>query len=255
MGSLGCNFACDFCQNWAISQGEVPTRDISPECAVSLAREAEGNVGLAYTYNEPLMWYEYLLDTAPLIREAGMKNVLVTNGFINEEPLRRLLPYIDAMNIDVKSMRDDFYRRLCHGRLAPVLRAVEMAHAAGCWVELTCLVIPGENDRDDDFEALASWVANLSPDIPVHFSRYHPAYRLSQPATPTDTLERAYAVAREKLRYVYVGNVPGGTGENTRCPHCDKVVIERVGYSIQAQHLADGKCRFCGEAIAGIGST
>jgi pyruvate formate lyase activating enzyme len=261
LGALGCNLACAFCQNWEISQATpstplragVPTRTLTPQQAVELAQREPRNIGLAYTYNEPLIWYEYVHDTAQLARKARLKNVLVTNGYINEDPLRQLLGVIDAMNVDVKSYTEEFYRTLCKGKAAPVRRTVEIAHAAGCLVELTNLIIPGYNDAEADLRALVDWVASVDAAIPMHFSRYHPAYKLEAPPTPLATLETAYRVAKEKLRYVYLGNIVGAGGEDTQCPACGKTVVSRRGFSAQVVGLRDGKCASCSAEINIIG--
>ena len=249
LGTLGCNLACDFCQNWEISQDTVPTRTLTPQQALEMAKRERANIGIAFTYNEPFIWYEYVHDTARLVHEAGLKNVMVTNGYVNEEPLRTLLPFIDAMNIDVKSYNEDFYRTLCKGKAAPVRRTVEITHAAGCLVELTNLVIPGYNDSEDDIRALVDWVAGVDPAIPMHFSRYHPAYKLTAPATPVATLEMAYRIAKEKLQYVYLGNVMGAGGEDTECPNCGATVVSRRGFTAQVAGLTGGKCTHCGADI------
>ncbi|MGB9803090.1 AmmeMemoRadiSam system radical SAM enzyme [Desulfofundulus sp.] len=212
LGSVGCNLHCGFCQNWQIAHADPRTVYLSPEEAVAAAKEqvARGYpcVGLAYTYNEPFVWYEYVYDTARLARKEGLKNVLVTNGYVNEEPLRRLLPYIDAMNIDVKGFSGEYYREVCAGHLEPVLRTVEFAHGH-CHVELTTLLVPGLNDSEEEIRRLVDWVAALSPDIPLHFTRYFPNYKFDLPPTPLETLKRAREIALEKLHYVYLGNVPG----------------------------------------------
>jgi pyruvate formate lyase activating enzyme len=249
LGTLGCNLACDFCQNWEISQETAPTRTLTPQQALGMAKRDRANLGIAFTYNEPFIWYEYVHDTARLVHEAGLKNVMVTNGYVNEEPLRTLLPFIDAMNIDVKSYAEDFYRTLCKGKAAPVRRTVEITHAAGCLVELTNLVIPGYNDSEEDIRTLVDWVASVDPAIPMHFSRYHPAYKLTAPATPVATLEMAYRIAKEKLGYVYLGNVMGAGGEDTECPRCGATVVSRRGFSAQVTGLKGGKCTRCGADI------
>jgi len=253
LGTLGCNLACAFCQNWQISQETVPTQYLSPRQAVEIARRERGNLGIAYTYNEPLMWYEWVLDTAPLVHEAGLKNVLVTNGFINPEPLARLLPHIDAMNIDLKAIREGFYREVCRGRLEPVLASIRQSVEAGVLVELTNLVIPGYNDAEEDVRALVDWVAALNPAIPLHLSRYHPDYHFAAPATPLETLQRAYEIAKEKLHYVYLGNVMGAGGEDTRCPSCQEVVISRRGMAVVSTRLAGGRCQHCGTELPIVG--
>ncbi|MEW6308429.1 MAG: AmmeMemoRadiSam system radical SAM enzyme [Bacillota bacterium] len=211
LGTLGCNLACGFCQNWQISQADAPTEPLSPEQAAELAvRPQHGmvSIGLAYTYSEPSVWAEYILDTAPLARAKGLKNVLVTNGYIREGPLKDLIPWVDAANVDLKSFRDEFYRRHCAGRLEPVLGTIARLHRAGVHVEVTTLLIPGENDGEAELRELVDWLAALDPDIPLHVSRYHPAHRFTIPPTPVATLRRACGLARRKLRYVYAGNVP-----------------------------------------------
>jgi pyruvate formate lyase activating enzyme len=236
-GTLGCNFKCQFCQNWQISQEETPTTEITPAGMVEMARDYVSmgypNIGIAYTYNEPFMWYEFMLETAQLVREAGMKNVIVTNGYVNEAPLREILPFIDAMNIDVKSFSEDYYKKICKGSLQPVLRTVEIAHRE-CHVELTTLL---------------DWVASLDRDIPLHFSRYFPMYKMDLPATPLDTLEQAREIALNKLNYVYIGNAQLPGTDDTFCPKCGNEVISRIGYSARGVGLADRNCSKCGEEI------
>lgn len=254
LGTLGCNLACSFCQNWEISQDTVPTRTLTAQQAVEVAQREPRNIGLAFTYNEPLMWYEYVYDTARLARAIGLKNVLVTNGYVNEEPLRQLLPVIDAMNIDVKSYTEEFYRTLCKAKAEPVRKTVEIAHAAGCLVELTNLIIPGYNDAEEDLRALVDWVAAVDPAIPLHFSRYHPAYKLEAPPTPVETLQLAYGIAKDQLKYVYLGNVANAGGEDTQCPNCGKTVISRRGFTAQVIGLRDGKCAHCGGQVDVVGA-
>ena len=208
LGTSGCNFHCDFCQNWEISQvPDVPSRDITAEEVVQKAKAA-CSFGVAYTYNEPFIWYEFVLECSRLAKKNGLENVLITNGYVNLEPLEELLPFIDAMNIDIKSMDEEFYRKLCKGRLAPVLEAARRAHRS-CHIEITNLVIPTLNDRDDNFQMLRDWIfENLGQDTPLHFSRYFPCYKMKEPpTTPVETLKRAYEIAKKKLKYVYIGNV------------------------------------------------
>ena len=209
LGSFGCNLRCPFCQNAEISMAgaEFPARDYSPEALVqlALALRPRGNLGLAYTYNEPLVGYEFVRDCAALVREAGMFNVLVTNGTIEEAPWRALLPLIDAVNIDLKGFTEAWYRRL-GGDLETVKRSIALA-AEACHLEVTTLVVPGCNDGEDELRALSGWLASLSPDIPLHISRFFPRHRMNDlPPTPVDTVYRLAAVARERLRYVYTGN-------------------------------------------------
>ena len=253
IGTVGCNLSCSFCQNWEISQEEVPTQSLSPREAVDLARRYRDNIGIAFTYNEPLIWYEYLLDTARLAREHDLKIVLVTNGMIEEPPLRELLPYVDALNIDVKAMTQRFYGELCRGDAATVRRTAEICHGEGKHIEVTNLVIPNWNDSDQDFRQLVEWTAGLSVDIPLHFSRYHPAYRLNEPATPLDTLLRAREIGQERLRYVYVGNVSLPGGEDTSCPGCGRVAVARRGFTATESHVVDGRCQHCGTGLNIIG--
>ncbi|OAT80774.1 AmmeMemoRadiSam system radical SAM enzyme [Desulfotomaculum copahuensis] len=255
LGTVGCNLRCGFCQNWQISQANARTRHIEPAGVVAAAereadRAAPGRpvTGLAYTYSEPFMWYEFVYDTARLARDAGLKNVLVTNGYVNEEPLKQLLPYIDAMNIDVKGFTEEYYRSACAGRLEPVLRTVEIAQAY-CHVELTTLLVPGLNDNPEDTRRLVDWVAELNPEIPLHFSRYFPGYKFDLPPTPLETLENAWRVAREKLAYVYIGNAPELARDDTVCPQCGYLVIRRTGYAVDAAGLDKNRCRQCGREI------
>jgi pyruvate formate lyase activating enzyme len=252
IGTFGCNLRCGFCQNWQIAHGDPSTTEATPRQVVDLARRQEGregsNVGIAYTYNEPLMWYEFVFDTAQQVRQAGLKNVLVTNGYVNETPLRQILPYIDAMNIDVKGFTDDYYREKCGGHLEPVLRTVEIAHRE-CHVELTTLLVTGLNDSPEEITRLVDWVASLDPEIPLHFSRYFPQFELELPPTPLDTLKRAYEIARKRLSYVYIGNASQVGGSNTVCPRCGATVIGRTGYSITTTGLDGQKCLQCGRSI------
>jgi len=207
LAARGCNLHCAFCQNWSISQElDRPVRRLAPEQAVALAR-SEGSLGLAYTYSEPLVWFEYVRDTAKLARAAGLKNVVVTNGFIEPGPLEELVPWIDAANVDLKSMDEAFYRKVCKARLAPVLATIRRLHAAGVHLEITNLVIPGLNDADDQLRAVADFVASVDRRIPLHFSAYHPSWRLQAPPTPRETMERAARIGRALLESVHLGNV------------------------------------------------
>lgn len=210
VGTFGCNFRCGFCQNWEIAHQDSPaTREVTPETLVKVALEAQKasySIGIAYTYSEPLIWYEYVYDTAKMAHQQGLKNVLVTNGFVQKEPLLELLPFIDALNIDVKAFTEEYYRKTCGGKLEPVLRTVELAQES-CHVEITTLVVPGMNDSDQEINALVDWIASLNPRIPLHFSRYFPQYQFDLPATPLETLARACEIASSKLDYVHIGNV------------------------------------------------
>ncbi|NLY89154.1 MAG: AmmeMemoRadiSam system radical SAM enzyme [Firmicutes bacterium] len=253
VGTVGCNLRCDFCQNWGIAHGEAPTEYLSPKDLVELADNyrARGNIGLAYTYSEPLVWYEYVYDTARLAKEKGLKNVLVTNGYLNPEPLRELLPFIDAVNLDIKAWEDDFYRRHCEGRVAPVRKAAEIM-AKKVHLEVTNLLIPGENDREEETRELVRFLAGLDRRIPLHLSRYFPNYRLQLPPTPLRVLENAYKVAKEELYYVYVGNisVDARTEYNrTNCPDCGQVLVERTGFAARVTGVDGGRCGNCGREV------
>jgi len=244
----GCNLQCPFCQNAEISQMEIPTRDITVKDLLTLCNRYHSR-GVAYTYSEPLIWYEFLLDAGKALKDAGLKNVLVTNGIIEREPLIELLPLIDAMNIDLKSIREDFYKNIVKGDLASVQRTIKMAHEK-CHIELTNLLITDVNDSDKDIEALIDWVANLDRAIPLHFSRYFPHYRMHNLPTPKERLEFAYRKAKEKLDYVYVGNIVIPDANNTYCPRCGNLLIARNGfYGAEIVGLDGKKCNSCGKEI------
>lgn len=250
VGPNGCNLACDFCQNATLSQREVATRFVSPD---ELADNAvsSGSVGVAYTYAEPLIWYEYLLDASAAVRDRGLANVLVSNGLIEPEPFERLAPLIDAMNIDLKSMDERFYKNVCKGPLQPVLETIKTAYAKGIHLELTNLVIPGLNDAPEQIERLIDFVAELDPGIPLHFSRYHPAHEMDRSPTPTETLLRAAEQASGRLSFVYVGNVDLPYWRQTRCPECGAVAVDRNWFGIATETMTDdGRCGSCG---AGLG--
>ena len=250
IGTWGCNFKCTFCQNWQISQQQVATEHFEKEDIVEIALQNK-SIGVAYTYNEPFIWYEFVYDTAKLAREKGLKNVLVTNGFVSEEPLKEMLPLIDAMNVDLKAGNENFYREVCGGQLAPVQRTIKTAHEAGVHVELTTLVIPTLNDKED-IDIITDWVAEISPEIPLHFSRYFPQYKMNIDPTEIETLKRAYDTARKKLKYVYIGNVPADTGgSETFCPNCGKTVIKRDWLKVEMTGMDKGNCKHCGTAIHG----
>lgn len=256
LGTLGCNLRCGFCQNWEIAQGDPRSIYLAPEQAVDAALAAREQgvdcVGLAYTYSEPFMWYEYVYDTAMLAGDRGLKNVLVTNGYVNEEPLKRILPHIDAMNIDVKAFTDRYYRKTCAGRLDPVLRTVETA-CRECHVEITTLLVPGLNDSPEEIRSLARWLGGLDRTIPLHFSRYFPDYKFDLEPTSPETLLTARDIAAEYLDYVYIGNAPELDGGKTRCPECSSVVIDREGYRTRVTGLKGETCGECGRSIRVVG--
>ncbi len=248
IGPNGCNLSCQNCQNWEISQEKTGTYYIDPGRLPALAAR-DGSIGIAYTYTEPIIWYEFILEAAPLIREAGLVNVMVTNGYIHPEPLLRLLPLIDAFNIDLKGMRPEFYRRICKGKLEPILEAIRLVAASPAHLELTNLVIPTLNDGDDDFHRLAEFVASVDPGIPVHLSAYMPRYQLDLPATPGNTLQRGHDILRTRLDHVFIGNMEIPGCSHTYCPHCRNVLIERSRYRIRLSGIdAAGRCSGCGAA-------
>jgi len=245
VGTVGCSFTCRFCQNHAISQDPgYPTRFRSAGDLGEVARGL-GSVGIAYTYSEPLVWFEYVLDACAEARRRGLKNVLVTNGYVNPEPLKELLPSVDAFNIDLKSYSEDFYKKIVGGRLEPVLGTItEVARHAGVHLEVTTLVIPGFNDGAEEMERIADFLASLRRDIPLHLSAYFPRYRFDAPPTPAATLEKLREVAARKLDHVYLGNVAGES--NTYCSKCGGLLVERRGYAVRLSLLHRGKCARCG---------
>ncbi|HOJ76704.1 MAG TPA: AmmeMemoRadiSam system radical SAM enzyme [Bacillota bacterium] len=249
VGTSGCNLACRFCQNWSISQTVASAKPITAQELLAIAvqtREEEDNLGLAYTYSEPLVWFEFLLDIMPLVKTAGLKNVLVTNAHLQVAPWQTLLEWVDAANIDLKGFDHGFYRRLCRGQLDPVLKNIELA-AEQIHLELTTLIIPGENDHPQQLEALAKWVAAVNPAIPLHLSRYFPNYQLAKPPTPEQTMLEAYEICKQHLQYVYLGNLE--VTNNTCCPECGTVLIERNRFRVQSFISADRLCPGCNRKI------
>ncbi len=249
-GTVGCNFKCSFCQNSSISQADAKSRhlmDITPEETVALAKRS-GCDSIAWTYNEPTIWYEFTYDSARLAHAEGIKNVYVTNGFINPEPLRKISPYLDAMNIDVKSFRDSFYRKISGGKLEAVLDTCKLALELNIHIELTYLVIPGMNDDPKEIDKYLKWVLReLGPDVPLHFSAFHPDYKMTdRDRTPTATLKRIYDRAGEiGIHYVFLGNVMAEKGAHTYCPKCGKWVIKRSYMGLRKNRLVEGKCPKC----------
>ncbi|MBN1884588.1 MAG: AmmeMemoRadiSam system radical SAM enzyme [Candidatus Krumholzibacteriota bacterium] len=257
LSTVGCNLACDFCQNWQISRsrpGEVDTQDMPPDRIVDAASRV-GAASIAFTYGEPVVYWEYAADIASLARERGLRSVVVTGAYIETEPLRELCSLVDAVKIDLKAFDDDYYRRICSGRLSPVLSAIETVSETGTWLEIVYLVVPTLNDDPARIGEMAAWLAgHAGPDVPLHFSRFFPHYRLSDlPPTPVETLERARDAAMEAgMRYVYIGNVPHGEAENTCCPACGKTVVSRSGYRVVATAIREGRCAACGAAVPGV---
>jgi pyruvate formate lyase activating enzyme len=252
-GSVGCNMGCLHCQNYSISQAgpdSLSLRNVSPAEVPKLVR-AFGSNGVSWTYNEPTMWTEFVIDSGKLCKEQGMFTAFVTNGYINEAPLRRLKGIVDAMNIDVKGFTEEFYKKVCKAKLAPVLDTVRTAKELGIHVELTYLMIPGKNDTDEELKKFCEWSANIDVNMPVHFSRFHPDYKMMDvPSTPTRTVERAHVIAKVSgIRFAYVGNMVS-EWENTYCPECGALVIRRSGFSMTMVDVKEGRCGKCGSPLA-----
>lgn len=245
IGSFGCNLHCDFCQNWEIAHGESLTIEMEDKDLLLLAK-SKGSIGIAYTYNEPTISYEYLYHICKLVKAIGLKNVLITNGFIEEEPLREILPFIDAMNIDLKAMNQDFYKKICKGNLEPVLGTIKIAKEY-THVEVTTLIIDGLNSREEEIEKLAAWLGNLDRGIPLHISKYFPNYKMDLSATSYETLIRTKEIAEKYLDYTYIGNI-WGTDNNTYCPSCNSQLVNRQGTG-EIVGLKKSKCKHCGEKI------
>lgn len=244
-GPNGCNLRCRGCQNYQVSQDKAATHYLSAEALAQLA-VAHDSPGIAYTYTEPLVWWEYVRDSCRAARDRGLYNVAVTNGFLEEEPAREIAAHLDAANVDIKSLSDEFYRDYCGGKLEPVLRTAvifkEKLH-----LEITHLLVTGLNDGEDDVAFFVKWVLdNLGRDTPVHFSRYFPHYEMDAPPTPTHHLLRAKEIAERDLYYVYLGNVAGIGGTDTNCPQCGNLLVDRKGYRAVVVGLEDGKCNNCG---------
>jgi len=259
IATAGCNFMCLHCQNYDISQfpkkhgGKIPGMARSPEAIV---REAKANrcATISYTYTEPTIFLEFAQDTARLAQEQGIKNVFVSNGFMTAESAKALAEVIEGDNIDLKSFRDDFYRKVCKARLQPVLDTIERLKRAGVWIEVTTLIIPGHNDSVEELTEIAQFIKGVGPEIPWHVSAFHPTYQMmDRPRTAAEILLKAREIGLTAgLRYVYMGNIPGQGGENTYCYSCGEVLIERLGYAIKGFILQDGKCPKCQTAIDGV---
>jgi pyruvate formate lyase activating enzyme len=249
VGTFGCNLACPFCQNYTIAHQKPETRWMSPEDLLSVARrcQLDGSIGVAFTYNEPSIWFEYVWDCAQLLHAQGQQVVLVTNGHIEAEPLADLLPYVGAMNIDVKAFQEDFYRKLCKGSLAAVKERIQQA-VQSTHVEVTTLIIPGENDSPQEIESLASWLASIDRTLPLHLSRYHPAYRFDRSSTPEKTMRTAKEIAQQYLEFVYLGNLPGESSP-TFCRECGNLLVDRSGYQTRLSGLKNDCCNHCGGQV------
>ncbi len=259
LSTAGCPLHCQFCQNWELSQSrpeDHPGPFVPPDRIAATAVERTAPI-VAFTYNEPTVFTEYLTDIARAARPLGLRSALVSCGFMTASPLAEMCAVLDAIKIDLKGFSPEFYRQVSRAEFAPVLRSIKQVAASGRHLEIVNLVVPTLNDSETMMRGLADWVAGeLGPDVPVHFTRFHPDYKLlNLPPTPVATLERARAIALDRgIHYAYVGNVPGHPGNHTYCPGCGKVVIERRGFFVGEMHLREGKCAFCDTAIAGVWS-
>ncbi|MBU1074641.1 AmmeMemoRadiSam system radical SAM enzyme [Patescibacteria group bacterium] len=273
-GTVGCNFACDFCQNWDLSQSakevqkkakdkdermlrlgklvdygqELPPHEIVKYCLKNKIPS------IAYTYNEPVIFFEYLYDTAKLAHSEGVKNIFVSNGYESEEAMNKIHPYLDAMNVDLKSFNEEFYNKTCKAHLEPVLKTIKRAHDMGIWIEVTTLVIPGENDSDEELESIAKFIADVSTSVPWHVTAFTPNYKMDQkPSTSPESLQKAYKIGKSAgLKYVYTGNVFDDECQNTYCPSCNHMNIGRDWHSVTKNEIGQGKCSKCGTDIEGI---
>lgn len=259
IATAGCNIECKFCQNWQISQfrpEQVKNFDLPPEEIVRLAKEHKTPT-IAYTYSEPVVFYTYMYDTARLAKKEGIGSVMISNGYIAEEPLVDLCKQLSAVKVDLKAFTEKFYKEICSGKLKPVLQGLETLKKIGIWYEIVVLIVPTLNDNEKEIREMSIWIKDhLGSEVPVHFSRFYPTYKIKNlPRTPVKSVERARKVAMEVgLKYVYLGNVFGHEGENTYCPQCGKVIIRRIGFKILEKNMVDGKCRFCTYDIVGVWS-
>jgi len=259
IATIGCNFRCDFCQNWQISQASYKegalrgNYEITPQEIVQEAKRQQCK-SISYTYTEPTIFFEYAYDTARLAKEEGLYNTFVTNGYMSKEALDVINPYLDAANVDLKSFSDDYYKKICKAKLQPVLDSIQYMKKLGIWVEVTTLVVPGENDSDQELTNIAQFIAGVGKDIPWHISRFHPDYQfIDHPATPIETLRKAREIGKkEGLRYIYLGNV--FEGNDTHCYSCNELLIKRTYFSVDEFNIEDGKCPSCGSKIDGVWS-
>ncbi len=258
IATVGCNFHCDFCQNYEISQMPrdrdfVTGEDVSPEEIVAQAKKKKCAT-IAYTYTEPTIYFEYALDVARLASAGGIKNIFVTNGYMTEEALKEIHPHLHGANVDLKAFREEFYQKRCGGKLEGVLRSLKAMKNLGVWVEITTLIIPGLNDSEAELAELARFIVSLGKEVPWHISRFHPMYRmLDRSPTSVRILERARKIGLDAgLRYVYTGNVPGDPGEDTFCYDCGELQVDRFGFQITEYRLQEGKCPRCGSPVDGV---
>ncbi len=255
VATVGCNFFCDFCQNWEISQvshqgGRIYGEEFTPEEVASDAHSRDCK-SIAYTYTEPTIFFEFAIDTATIARGMGLRNIFVTNGYETSDTIAKMAGLVDAANVDLKAFSDRFYRERCGARLQPVLEAIRAMYEAGIFLEITTLLIPGENDSPDEINQIVEFIISLSPEIPWHVSRFHPHYKQStKPWTPADSIFKALEIGKTKgLKYVYAGNLPAGKYEHTWCPNCGNLIIERFGFASRKVGLEDSRCSKCGEKI------
>lgn len=253
IGSYGCNMRCDFCQNYNISQQTLDSfsRKTGPDKIVKDALSLSNNIGIAFTYNEPVIWFEYIADIAREARKEGLKTVMVTNGYVNSKPLDEIISFTDAFNVDLKAFNNEFYRKLTGAYLEPVKESLKQIALSDRHLEITTLVIPGRNDDEKEMESQAEWIAGeLGKEIPFHLSRYFPMYKRNDPSTSSETLRKLASIASEYLDYVYIGNMNSDTGQNTYCPGCGKIITNRSRYNIMHQNIdREGKCTECGRKI------
>jgi pyruvate formate lyase activating enzyme len=253
VGSFGCNMSCDFCQNYGISQNvpEIRGRKMGPGELADKATATENNIGLAFTYNEPVIWFEFMRDSAEAVKDKGMLTVMVSNGYVNSEPLSEIIRFIDSYNIDLKAFNDTFYKKLTGSGIEPVKKALRQIAKAGKHLEVTTLIIDGQNDSEDEMAFQADWISGeLGRDTPLHLSRYFPMYKRNDPPTSQEKLRRLFEISAARLDYVYMGNTSSDTGQNTYCPGCGMCVTIRTGYTTNIQNLTgEGKCSGCGTLI------
>lgn len=257
IATVGCNIDCKFCQNWDISQknpDDISVPFKSPQEIARKAAQAKSRT-VAYTYSEPTVFFEYMLDCAMEAKQLGLGNIVVSNGFINEEPLKQLCKIMTAIKIDLKSFSQQFYGKMCNGQLQPVLNTLERLAGSGVWFEIVVLVIPTLNDNMDEIKRMSAWIVkHLGPDVPLHFTRFHPAYKIQNlPSTPAATLSKVHQIASAQgCNFVYGGNMPGIKTENTYCPKCQHLLVDRYGMMLISTELKDGKCPKCGTSIPGV---
>lgn len=257
-GTLGCNMGCQFCQNWHISKSKEDPQKLNftePEKIAVLAQKLNCK-SVAFTYNDPIIFFEYAIDTAKICHEMDIKTVAVTAGYISPEPRKEFFAHMDAANVDLKGFSEDFYKRNCLAKLGPVLDTIKyIKQETNCWLELTTLLIEGENDSNEELEKECAWIVeNLGTDVPLHFSAFHPAYKfMDHPSTRLVTLLRAYGIAKKAgIKYIYTGNTLDIETSTTYCASCSKPIIERDGFSVLENNLEQANCKFCGEKCDGV---